>query len=130
MRKNFKQLLILFCLIVILVLPYFVFAQSSALKKLETVGSTEGPYSAATETSVSEILGTAVNVLLGMLGTIFIILIIIAGFNWMIAAGDEEKLTKAKNTIRRAIIGLLIVAASYAIWYFIYAWVIINKVSV
>ena len=60
MNKLFKQILILITLIAILVLPYFVFAGSPALDKLIDVGSEKGPYAEATETTISEIIGTAV----------------------------------------------------------------------
>ena len=38
----------------------------------------------------------------------------------MTAAGDEEKIKKATNTIRSAIIGLLIIIAAYSITYFVF----------
>jgi cytochrome bd-type quinol oxidase subunit 2 len=61
-----------------------------------------------------------ISAFLSILGVIFVILIIIAGYNWMTAAGDEQKVTKAKDTIRRAIIGLIIIVAAYAITYFVF----------
>lgn len=120
MNKTFKQILILTCLVIILILPYFVFAESAALTKLKDVGEgTGGGYAAATEYSFSGILGTVVSAALGLLGVIFIILMLIAGYNWMTASGNEEKVTKAKETIWRAIIGLIITVGAYAIWYFV-----------
>jgi len=53
------------------------------------------------------------------LGIIFIILILYGGYTWMTAAGDEQKLGKAKDTITRAIIGLILVAGSFAVWQFV-----------
>lgn len=121
MSKYLKQILTPIILTIILILPYFVFgADSLPLQKLEEVGSKNGPYAAATKYSLAEITGTAVNAFLGLLGVIFIILIILAGYNWMTARGDEEKVTKAKDTITRAIIGLIIVVGAYAIWRFIF----------
>jgi len=43
-----------------------------------------------------------------------------AGYNWMMARGDEEKVTKAKDTITRAIIGLLITIGAYAISFWVF----------
>lgn len=57
---------------------------------------------------------------LALLGIIFLVLIIYAGYSWMTAAGEEEKVTRAKDTIRRAIIGLLIIVSAYAITYFVF----------
>lgn len=70
--------------------------------------------------SLGEVVATIIKGFLGLLGVIFIILIVIAGYNWMTAAGDEEKIKKATSTIRSAIIGLLIIIAAYSITYFVF----------
>jgi amino acid transporter len=57
---------------------------------------------------------------LGLLGIIFIILMLYAGYNWMTASGDEAKVQKAKDTIQRAVIGLIITVAAYGITYFVF----------
>jgi amino acid transporter len=69
---------------------------------------------------IGDVVGVVIEVFLGLLGIIFIFLIIIAGYNWMTAAGEEEKIRKAKSTISRAIIGLIIIVAAYAITYFVF----------
>ena len=46
------------------------------------------------------------------------------GYNWMTAAGEEEKVRKAKDTIWRAVIGLTITIGSYAIWAWIYKYLL------
>lgn len=72
-----------------------------------------------TSTKVGSIVATVIQAFLGLLGIIFVILILTAGYNWMTAAGDEDKVTKAKDTLSRAIIGLIIIVAAYAITYFV-----------
>ena len=62
-----------------------------------------------------------VRVLLGFVGIILLGLLLYSGYNWMTAAGDSEKVTKAKTTISRAIIGLFIVLISYGLTSFILA---------
>jgi len=118
MNKYLKQVFIVSLLVIILVLPYFVFATDSALDKLEEVGTGEetGAYQPAGETTIAEIMGAAVSAFLGLLGVIFTALIVYAGYYWMTAEGEEEKVKKAKDTIRQAIIGLVLVIAAYAIW--------------
>ncbi len=71
-------------------------------------------------TKVGDIVAAIIKAALSLLGIIFIILIIIAGYNWMTAGGDEEKIRKAKDTLKRAIIGLLIIVTAYAITVFIF----------
>lgn len=114
MNKLFKQFLILTCLVAVLVMPYFVFA--GPLDALKTVGEDGGYVKSTTQYTFSQILGTAINSFLSLLGVIFIILMILGGYHWMTASGDEQKITKAKDTIRTAIIGLIIIVGSYAIW--------------
>jgi hypothetical protein len=52
---------------------------------------------------------------LAFTGVAFMILIIVAGTIWMNAGGNEQAVTKAKDTIIAAIIGLVITLAAYAI---------------
>ncbi|MDD4901602.1 MAG: pilin [Patescibacteria group bacterium] len=78
------------------------------------------PASGISVTSVAGITGAIITAVLGLLGVIFIALLIYAGFQWMTAEGNEEKIDKAKQTITRAIIGLVIVIAAYSITYFVF----------
>lgn len=66
------------------------------------------------------IIQIIIKVLLGLLGIIFLILIIFAGYNWMTAAGEEEKVKKATDTIKRAVIGLIIIVCAYLITIFVF----------
>ncbi len=56
---------------------------------------------------------------LGAIGTIFMVLIVYAGFLWMTAGGEEEKTSKAKKLIFNAVIGLVIVLSAYALTLFV-----------
>lgn len=118
MNKTIKQFIVLSSLIVILILPYFVFAASAPLKKLESVREKSG-YATANDTTLATTLGSIVGAFLGLLGVIFIVLMLYGGYNWMTAAGEEAKIDKAKDTIKSAIIGVIIVTGSYAIWEFV-----------
>lgn len=122
MNKFFKQALVLTGLVVVLILPYFVFAAdptdnaTGALGKLKSVAEDGGNYVKADETSFAKYLGTIVGVFLSLLGILFVILIIYAGYNWMTASGEADKVEKAKKIITRSIIGLIITISAYAIW--------------
>ncbi len=56
---------------------------------------------------------------LGLLGIVAVIFIIYGGFVWLTAAGNDEKVQKAKLIIRNAVIGLVIVLLSWAITFFV-----------
>ena len=111
-------------LISILTLPYFVFA--NPMEGLTNVATKGGYSDNINRDTLSSTIGNIIKGALSLLGMIFIILIIWAGYNWMTAGGNEEKVTKAKTTIYRAIIGLVIVSSSYAIWSFIF-WKILSN---
>lgn len=103
----------------------FVWAEElNPVKKLEEVAKDTYDTTASAEDTFPETLGIIVNAFLSLLGIIFIILMLYGGYNWMIARGEEEKVTTAKRTIQSAIIGLIIVVGSYAIWSFIFTYLI------
>jgi len=58
---------------------------------------------------------TLVNVLLYILGAISVIIIIIGGFLYVLSGGNSASVTKAKNAITYAIIGLIVAFLAYAI---------------
>lgn len=60
-----------------------------------------------------------VKVVLGFVGLILVILIISAGYKWMTAGGNEEKITEAKEMLTRAAIGLLIILMAWGITEFV-----------
>ena len=122
MKNYFKKIVILISLIAILVLPYFVSAESQSTTNLKAVGEvgTAAPYVQTNEYKLSEIIGIVIQAFLGILGVLFLSYLLYAGYNWMTAQGDEEKVTKAKDTIQRAVIGVIICIAAYAISYFVF----------
>jgi cytochrome bd-type quinol oxidase subunit 2 len=73
----------------------------------------------AGQNDAESVAGKVINIFLSILGVVFLILMILGGYHWMTAAGDEQKVTKAKSTITAAIIGLIIVVAAYAITFYV-----------
>jgi len=61
-----------------------------------------------------------IKIALTFIGIIAVAIIIWAGFKWMTAGGNEEKVTEARKLITSAIIGLLIILAAWTIT----SWVI------
>jgi hypothetical protein len=67
--------------------------------------------------------GTALGKLIsGLIGALFVaaflltfMFLIIGGIQWITAGGDKQALEKARNGITNAIMGLVIVAASFAL---------------
>lgn len=74
--------------------------------------------------SPSEVIGKIINGFLGLLGVVFLVLMVYAGFLWMTAGGKEEKVETAKSIIKNSIIGLVLVLAAYGITKLVLALVI------
>jgi len=60
-----------------------------------------------------------INVALSLLGIVAVVVILIGGFQWMTAGGNEEKVTEARKRIFQGIIGLAIILSAWAIAYFV-----------
>ncbi|MFH1536315.1 MAG: MopE-related protein [Patescibacteria group bacterium] len=58
---------------------------------------------------------TLIGYILGLIGSIALLLIIIAGVMYMTSMGNEEKITKSKKIITGAVIGLAIALLSYSL---------------
>lgn len=71
------------------------------------------------DTGLPEIVGNIIYALMGIVGTILVVLMIYGGFLWMTAGGDDKKVTEAKTIIKNAVIGLIIVFLSYGIARFV-----------
>lgn len=61
-----------------------------------------------------------ISLVLGVIGFLFLILILWSGYLWITAYGEEEKAKRALGIARTAIIGLFLVFMSYAITIFIF----------
>jgi len=62
---------------------------------------------------------TIINAFLSIVGVLLLIYLLHAGYEWMTASGEEEKVEQAKDTIKRAITGIIIIVAAYAISVFV-----------
>jgi hypothetical protein len=79
-------------------------------------------YGAATglgATDVRVTIAQIIKVAMGLLGIIAVVIILIGGFTWMTAGGNEEKVGEAKKWIFSGIIGLAIILSAYAIANFV-----------
>ena len=130
MVKKFKSWLNILFLTIVLMAPGLVFGTSSTdptikenaspIDRLNSAAASYGPYTkTADETTLATTLGLVISVALSILGVIFIFIIILAGYQWITAQGNEQGVTKAKDSMTRAIIGLIVIISAYAVWVFI-----------
>jgi cbb3-type cytochrome oxidase subunit 3 len=78
------------------------------------------PTSIVGASSLPQLIGKIVAAILSLLALVFFLLVFYAGILWMTARGNSETVTKAKDIMEAAVIGLLIVMGSYAISRFVF----------
>ena len=86
---------------------------------LDAVADGAGYNTADAKERLNLYIAKVINVILSTLGVVFLILMLYGGYLWMTAVGDEARVTKAKNLINAAIIGVIVVVSAYAISYFV-----------
>lgn len=114
----FKKTLLVFSLLGVLLLPlHFAHAAYGLEQTAGAAGLGEGSrYPSDVPTLIGNVIGTA----LSMIAVIFFLLMVYGGFLWMTAHGDSSQVDKAKDTIIAAVIGIIVVLASYAITNFVF----------
>jgi hypothetical protein len=118
--KNKKYLIIFLTIFalgagLVILAPHLTFAAKDQYG-IDTTGGAAGYDTSTSGTkAVAQIIGQVISAALLLVGTIFLILLVYAGYLWMIARGNTEKVERALDTIKAAVIGLIIVAGAYAI---------------
>jgi len=69
--------------------------------------------------ALTDIAGSAVNIVLSAIAILFLMLMIYGGVMWMTAQGNEDQVSRARKLIIAAVIGLIIVVAAFALTSFL-----------
>lgn len=83
------------------------------------LGETIEPTGFSTSSTVEGVVANVIQTALGLVGIMFFILMVYGGFTWITARGDETRITKAKNIIIMAVIGLAVILLAYFVSNFI-----------
>ena len=105
MKKFLKQGLIL----IILFFLFFPILNIKAVTLPNVLGSADLP----------TIVGNIIKAVLGLVGTLALVMFIYGGILWMTSGGKEEQIKKGKDTLVWAVLGLAIIFFSYALSNFI-----------
>ncbi len=109
--------------------PSFVFAQSSPSSSVAAIElnpinigeSGSGFIPVLNEEGVGKVLEKVMSMVLGFFtilgGLMFIIFFVLGALSWLTAGGKPEQLKRAQEQLTNALIGLIIVVASYAVFY-------------
>ena len=119
MTKTLKHAVAV-CAIIMVVAPAFLFAvEAGAQPNLGIDYATNLGLTSAANTDPRDAAVDVVRYLMTFLAIIAVIVILIGGFRWMTASGNEDRVASAKKTIIAGAIGLIIILAAYAIVTFV-----------
>ena len=116
--------ILIFCLVVVCLFGAFNIAVASDAQEAvkNAVSSVEKGFSSATVSGGSdpavktqELIGNAIKIFLGIVGTIALLVFIYSGIMWMLAGGKEAFVKKAESSMIWAALGLFVVFISYTI---------------
>lgn len=113
-----KWLLFLFLLTLTVSAPQLLLAKGNLQSAPELLDNAAGQ-TGISSYDIGTVAGRSVNVALQLVGLIFLLLTIYGGFLWMTARGAEDQITKARDIVIAAVIGLVIVISAYAITVFV-----------
>ncbi|MBI4779556.1 hypothetical protein HY797_03850 [Candidatus Falkowbacteria bacterium] len=95
-------------------------------------GYEKGPNGNCGNYSLNDMTSTAIKIstfILGIVGSLALLAFIAGGLMMMLSAGNQEWVTRGKQTLIGAVIGLAIVFTSYTIIYFVFKSLGINWVQ-
>lgn len=70
-------------------------------------------------TDVRSTIASIIKVAMGLLGIVAVVIVLIGGFKWMTAGGNEDQVGEAKKWIFSGVIGLAIILSAYALASFV-----------
>ena len=85
--------------------------QSLGLEKAQGTGLQGG--------DIRVTVANIIRVAMGLLGIVAVVIVLIGGFYWMTAGGDESRVETGKKWIFSGIIGLAIILSAYALTSFV-----------
>lgn len=99
---------------------FLIFGFPSGVEAQAVIDEARGPLetfrarTALPKTDVAGTVGWVIQTMLSLGGLFFFVLMIYAAIRWMTARGEEDQISAAQRTFSGAVIGLVIMVASYA----------------
>lgn len=114
-----KKILIIIAIVIFFAAAGTVFAAGGF--GLDKTATQAGYETSGTAASLSGRIEMIISAVLGLVAIGFFALTLYGGIIWLTARGKEEKVTQAKEILEAAVIGLIVISASYAIAKFVFS---------
>lgn len=85
----------------------------------DALGLSYGAETGLGTADVRSTIASIIRVAMGLLGIVAVVIILVGGFKWMTAGGNDDQVGEAKKWIFSGVIGLVIILSAYALASFI-----------
>ena len=116
MTNKFKKIFLVFSIFLFLFLPLLVLALTF---KPQVIPGGAKEFGADPGGTIFYYFGEIYKWAVPAIGVIAVIMIMIAGFQWMLAGGNATKVSAAKTRMTNSVVGLILVIGAYSILNFI-----------
>lgn len=128
MKQKIKYVFFLISLFLLSPLSFLSAAGlSDATKNLQSTGTNMGFKTEGVD--LQTIVGNVIKAILGLLGVLFLGLVVYGGVIWMTARGNDKRVEEAKNIMINGVIGLVIILSAYAVTTYVIS-ALINNLNV
>ena len=106
------------CIVAFFVLPVYAEQQApGAVQLINPLGGDENnPQGISAEADpIAEIYGRLIRAVLGVMGSVTLLVFVYGGVLWLTSAGNQERVKKGGQTMVWAAVGIFVIFASYAI---------------
>lgn len=69
--------------------------------------------------SVNELVGRVINSVMGIVGSLALLMFVYGGLTWMTSSGSQDKVKKGKDILLWSAVGLIVIFGAYALTKFI-----------
>lgn len=94
--------------------------QAIAAEKAKAEATVSEVFNKIGTTNVSTYIGRIINGLMGIMGSLALVMFVYGGVLWMTSAGESERAEKARSIVVWSVLGLAVIFASYALVNFVF----------
>ncbi|TAL50730.1 hypothetical protein EPN81_01985 [Patescibacteria group bacterium] len=96
-------------------MPHIFFSLIAFLVLLPSLASAAVLTNPLETTNINEVIGRLIQTVLGITGSVALLMFVYGGFLWLISAGVPDNVKKGKEVMKWASLGLVVIVGAYAI---------------
>lgn len=99
----------------IIILLFCFLSSAQNVLAADTISLTNPLTDSSTSIDIPTLIGNIIHSVLGIVGSLALVMFIYGGLLWMTSAGKQEQVTKGRDAMLWAAIGIIIIFSAYAL---------------